>query len=137
MKYVDESFRYLKFVTGGGLGLLVNLSVTYLLTEVLGVWFRVAYAAGLGANVIFNFLYHRQVTFNRMGGAMKRLFWFMPLTLGITLANYLLVGLFTGEEFAAFGEPLLGSFYKYAVIIAITTLLSIINYAANRVWVFR
>lgn len=137
MQYRSESVRYIKFVTGGGLGLLVNLAVTYALTELLDMWFGAAYALGLSANVLFNFMYHRHFTFSQTGQALERLYKFIPLTLAVAAANYLVVRFLTEAFISNAGEAMLGGYYKYAVIIFVTTVLSIMNYAANRLWVFR
>ncbi len=136
---LSELGKYFKFILGGGLGLGVNLAVTYALSEIIGVWFRIAYAIGLGVNVIFNFYYHRRVTFNRTDSAARRFYRFVPLTLAITATNYILVLIFTELVILnwllvfEFAKPL----YKYGVIVGVTGVVSLINYYVNKRWVFK
>ncbi len=134
MKHIDELAKYTKFVIGGGIGLLINIAITYLLTDIFSLWFRIAYAIGLGVNVGFNFFYHMHFTFKKKDRAVKRLYKFIPLTLSITAINYVLVLIFT--ELITINLPILDQYYKYIVIILITGFVSVLNYFSNKVWVF-
>ncbi len=134
---MKELAKYFIFIIGGGLGLLINVAVTYLLTDVLGIWFRLSYAIGLGVNLIFNFFYHSYITFNKKDRAIKRLNLFIPITLFITVTNYFLVMLFTSILVLDWIMPFFQSYYKYIVIIGITGFVSIINYIANKKLVFK
>lgn len=139
MKYINELLKYTKFIIGGGLGLLVNLIATYLLTEIIGLHFRAAYAIGLAANVLFNFAYHRRITFERNDNPMARLYKFVPLTLVITATNYVLVMIFTELVILDWVVPisLFHQYYRYIAIVGVTGIVSIANYATNKRWVFR
>lgn len=132
---MQEIIKYTKFVIGGGIGLLINIATTYMLTDIFSIGFRIAYAIGLGMNVGFNFIYHMQFTFKKKDNSLKRLYKFIPLTLSITAINYVLVLIFT--ELITINLPILNQYYKYIVIILITGFVSILNYASNKMWVFK
>ena len=55
--------QYIRFIFGGGIGLLINIGITAFFTEIFGLWHMYAYTVGLSINVIFNFFYHRNITF--------------------------------------------------------------------------
>jgi len=139
MKALNELIKYAQFIFGGGLGLLANLAVTYVLADIIGLWFRASYAIGLAANVLFNFLYHRHITFGRKDKSMSRLYKFIPLTLAVTATNYILVLTFTELIILKWLMPVsfLQQYYNYMAIVAVTGLVSVINYLANKLWVFR
>ncbi len=132
-------FSYLKFIVGGGLGLLVNLFVTYVFESLLGMPFPFAYAVGLSVNVVFNFVYHSNITFSRKDNAMSRFYRFVPVTLAVVLANYALVLLFADVVVLSNLIPLFlfQQFYNYFVIIAVTGVVSLLNFVLNRRWVFK
>ena len=136
---IDELFKYVKFVVGGGIGLLINLAVTYNLNSYQGISFPLSYAFGLTVNIIFNFFYHRHFTFSQKDALMKRFYKFIPLTLAITAANYGLVLLFAEVIIMKQLIPviLIQNYYNYLVIIAVTGIVSIVNYTINRLWVFK
>ncbi len=133
---MKDIIKYAKFIFGGGLGLLINIAVTYLLTDVLGIMFRLSYALGLVVNVIFNFFYHRHITFNKKDKSIKRLYKFIPITLAVTAANYILVLLFTSILVLDWIIPFFKPYYKYIAIIGITGIVSVINYYVNKKMVF-
>jgi putative flippase GtrA len=130
--------RYFRFTVGGGLGLIVNLFVTYFCTEVLRTDFKLSYAIGLSVNLIFNFYYHAFVTFKKSGDK-ARLIKFIPLTLGITATNYILVLIFTELIILSWVLTPIGveHYYRYAVIMGVAGFISIINYISNKLWIFR
>ncbi|MCP3682776.1 MAG: glycosyltransferase [bacterium] len=122
-----EIIRYLVFVVGGGLGMLINLVVTFLLTEFAGLWYMGSYALGLGLNMLFNFFYHRHVTFNVTSRAKERFGKFMIVTVLIVLINWLMVYAIT---------EITGIYYILSIIL-VTLVVSVINYILNKLWVFK
>ena len=65
-----DLYRYVKFVFGGGISLILNLLITYLLTELIGFWHMVSFAIALSLETIFLFAYHSKVTF-KVNGKFK------------------------------------------------------------------
>lgn len=134
---MNELAKYVIFVIGGGIGLLINVISTYILSDVMGVWFRLAYAIGLAINLLFNFYYHKDITFRAKGGSGQQLSKFIPLTLAVTAANYILVLIFTEIIILQMFMPFFSDYYKYLIIIGVTGFVSVINYGANKAWVFK
>ena len=62
-----DLFRYVKFLFGGGLSLLLNLLITYSLTEFLQLWHMLSFGIALGCEILFLFVYHSYVTFRKDG----------------------------------------------------------------------
>lgn len=129
--YLIDTFykfsKYLTFVIGGGLGLLINLIITIILSEIFGVKETISYVFGLGANVLFNFAYHKYITFQVKDKTRERFSKFAIITLAITGINYILV---------YFSIEILGIFYIVSII-TITLFISVLNYLVNKIWVFK
>lgn len=123
--------KFLIFVTGGGLGWLLNIAVTVLLSRLFGVWHMLAYAIGLVFNISFNFSFHKYVTFG-VRTELRHSAIFAVITLLIVAANWLLVYFFTEILFR--DQPVL---VFAAVSLVVTLFLSVVNFAANKLFVFR
>ena len=131
--------RYATFITGGGIGLIINLAITAFLTEALGIWHMASYMVGLAANLVFNFAFHRGITFAKKDKTAHRFSLFVPLTLLIIGANWTLVYIFTEKvtlEWLVF-IPILKRYYYLLAITGITGIVSIANYILNRKLVFK
>lgn len=118
--------KYAIFIFGGGLGALLNLSVTYLLVEFLGMWYIFAYCIGGALSIIFNFTFQRIVTFKIMDDMMKRLGRFIMVSIAISLCMLMSVYILT---------DILKIWYILSGIISIA-FLSIINFSLNMLWIF-
>ena len=118
---------YFQFVFGGGIGLLINIGITSFLTERFGLWYMYAYIVGLSINIIFNFIYHRNITFKIYDRAKRRFVHFIIFTFFITCINWLFVYIATT----------IYSFYYITSIIIITLIISVINYLTNALLIFR
>ena len=116
-------YRYVKFVFGGGISLVLNLLITYLLTELLYLWHMLSFGIALGLETIFLFVYHSKVTF-KTNGKFKI---FAIVILFISGLNWILVYLLT-EKF--------GLQYLIAIIL-VAGVVSILNYIINRNLVFK
>jgi len=114
------------FLIGGGLGALINLALTYLLTEFFGVWYMGAYSLGVCANIIFNFWYHKNITFKIQDKLRRRMVKFALTNVFIGGGIMVLVYMLT---------EILKVQYILSGIIAIG-LMSIINFLINKFWVF-
>lgn len=118
-----DMYKYVKFLFGGGLSLLLNLGITYTLTEYLHLWHMLSFAIALGCEIFFLFAYHSYVTFRRNGK-----FWlFAIVILCISALNWLAVYLLT--EFLMLP-------YLIAIILA-AGVISVLNYGVNKRLVFR
>jgi len=54
---------FLQFATVGAGGFLLNLAVTFVLTEFAGLWYLLSFIAGTWTNWTWNFLLNSRVTF--------------------------------------------------------------------------
>jgi putative flippase GtrA len=115
------------FFLGGGLGALVNLIMTALLTEVAGWHYMKSYAVGVAANIIFNFLYHKEITFKVDSQWQRRLPKFVVTSAFVGGGIYLLIYLQT---------TFLGWWYLLAGVISIG-IMSAISFSVNKRWVFK
>lgn len=131
MKYIPPYFnhdfksdlhRYFRFIFGGGLSLMLNLFVTYVLTEFFHFWHMVSFSLALGMEIAFLFVYHSLITFRQRG----KFFRFVFIILGISGLNWL--GVY-------FLSVILGIQYLISIVIA-ALLISVLNYSMNKKWVF-
>ncbi len=118
-----ELRMYLKFIVGGSLSTLLNLAITYLLTEVGHVWHMLAFAIALGIEIIFQFLYHSVITFKKKGKATL----FLLVILLISDLNWILVYIISVKW----------RWHYLTSIILAALIISIINFYLNRYLVFR
>src|SRR3989338_5977530 len=119
----QDLYKYVKFLFGGGLSLLLNLGITYVLTEVFQLWHMLSFAIALGCEIFFLFAYHSYVTFRKNGK-----FWlFAAVILCISALNWLVVYLLT--EFLTLP-------YLIAIVLA-AGVISVLNYGLNKRLVFR
>ncbi len=119
----SDLFRYVKFLFGGGLSLLLNLAITYILTEFVHLWHMVSFGIALGCEILFLFAYHSYVTFRKNGK-----FWtFVFVILFISGLNWLAVYSLT---------EILTLPYLIAIVLA-AGVISILNYGVNKKVVFK
>jgi putative flippase GtrA len=117
-----DVYRYITFVFGGGLSLILNLLITYLLTELVHLWHMLSFAIALGVEILFLFIYHSFITFKKRG----RFLLFVIVVLGISAANWLFVYVLS---------VVLNVYYLIAIIVS-AAVISIINYLINKKLVF-
>ena len=118
-----DLFRYVKFVFGGGLSLVLNLIITYLLTELIHLWHMLSFGISLVVEIVFLFGYHSVVTFRRRGKFGR----FVVVILVISLANW---------AFVYFLSVTLGIQYLISIVVS-AGVISIVNYLVNRALVFK
>lgn len=118
-----DLFRYIKFLFGGGLSLLLNLGITFILTEYFQLWHMLSFAIALGCEIFFLFGYHSVVTFRRNG----RFWLFVLVILFISVLNWLAVYLLT---------EVLALPYLIAIVFS-ALVISVLNYGINKRLVFR
>lgn len=119
----QDLFRYIKFLFGGGLSLLLNLGITYVLTEFFYLWYMLSFAIALGCEIFFLFAYHSVVTFRKNGKFLL----FVLVILFISVLNWSAVYLLT---------EILTLPYLIAIVLA-AGVISVLNYGFNKMVVFR
>ncbi len=138
--------RYLIFVFGGGLGWLIIIGMQALflarLGEILSYWVGLIFAD------IFTFVYHRFITFKIKSDWKARFVKFSAIVIVISVANGALFSLAAKNFDLTYFDaviPMLGLFGggssvipgRILVSFVITLILSIINFAINRIVIFR
>ena len=118
-----DLFCYVTFLFGGGLSLLLNLGITYSLTEYLHLWHMFSFAVALGCEIFFLFVYHSYVTFRKNG----RFWLFAAVIIFISSLNWLAVYLLT---------EILVLPYLIAIVLS-AGVISLLNYGINKIVVFR
>ena len=118
-----DIYRYLKFIFGGGLSLIINLIITYFLTEYIYLWHMLSFSIALGIEIVFLFIYHTFITFKKEA----KLLLFITIILIISGMNWIAVYLLT---------TIIGIHYIIAIIFS-AGMISIINYLLNRNLVFK
>src|SRR3989338_7022911 len=119
----QDLYSYVKFIFGGGLSLILNLTLTYLLTEFLALWHMLSYGLALGVEVIFLFFFHSSITFKQNGNFFR----FAVLILAMSFLNWIAVYFLT---------VILPIPYLMGIILA-AGVISILNYVLNKRLVFR
>ena len=129
--------RYFVFVFGGGIGYIILISTTYLFTTYFALWRIYSYALGLALAMAFTFIYHRQITFNNKTLWKKRFAKFAITVTCLELANLSFFYFLTEVLPQRYAAANIFSVYYPVTSLFITILLSVINFTANRIWVFR
>lgn len=119
-------FRYSVFVFGGLIGYVLYYGAQESLYW-LGVARAIALAVGLALAVLFTFTYHRYVTFGQKEGWKEKLMKFAPVQVLIAAVNGVL-------SFIAIEQM---HFPSLQATFVITFALSLVNFAANRLFIFR
>ncbi len=122
LEFKKDFYRYVKFLFGGGLSLILNLIITYTLTEGLHLWHMLSFTISLVLEMLFLFAYHSLITFRRKG---KFLLFVIVISI-ISVLNWLAV---------YFLSVTLKIQYIVAIVISAGT-ISIVNYLVNRKVVF-
>lgn len=123
---VDLLMKYFIFIFGGLIGWLMLVGSEQVLLH-FGVWRGIGYGVGLVLAILFTFAYHKHVTFSMTSKARERFAKFAPLQVFIAAANWLLFVAATGFF----------HFHDVAASFVITFFLSLVNFAANRLLIFR
>jgi len=118
-----DIYRYLKFIFGGGLSLIINLIITYFLTEYIYLWHMLSFSIALGLEILFLFFYHTFITFKKQG----KLTLFITIILIISGMNWIAV---------YFLSIIIGIQYLIAITLS-AGVISILNYLLNRNLVFK
>ena len=130
--------NYSLFIIGGGLGALVNWAISFVLTSLLGMHYLVSYCMAQVANVVVNFAWHRRVTFRSRSGGSGRFFRFCLMSVVTALLAVQLVWLCKEWVVDSLGTIVWAGYdLNYmAAIVVVTVLVSVLNYAISRCWIF-
>lgn len=119
--------KYFIFIFGGFLGALIGWLITFLMTQFAGFYYLVSFTIGEIGTFIFNFTYHKNVTFKNS----KKPFWTFLKFIGSYLLIYVLNVIFIYLMTEKLG------FYYMVSIVTVTLVLSVLNFILNRLFVFK
>ncbi len=123
LSFKHDLWRYFRFLIGGGLSLLLNLGITYVLTEYFQLWHMLSFTIALCIELIFLFGYHTWITFRKQGHFLR----FAAVIIFVSILNWL---------FVYFLSVILTLPYLLAIIIS-AGVISILNYFLNKRFVFQ
>ncbi|MDB5244606.1 MAG: hypothetical protein JWN18_476 [Parcubacteria group bacterium] len=113
------SFQFIRFCTVGGVGLLVNLLVTYVGVAVFNIWYFWSYCIGVLAGWTASFVLNGLFTFPeaQRGSYIRKYSLFISSYIGIFATNAAMVYILTSK---------MSVHYFYSIIISAfaTTLIS-------------
>jgi len=118
--------KIITFAFGGFIGAVINWAITYSLTEYFSQYYVISNLIGSTVNVLFNFTYHRSITFNVLGDIRQRFVKFLVLSVFIIILNV---------SIAFFLTEVLGLWYLFSVMAA-TLIVVMLNFAVNQLSVF-
>lgn len=118
--------KFIVFVVGGTIGSLVNIGLTYFLTEFLGFWYLSSFILGSLINILFNFGYHCFFTFRIRNKIKSRMIKFFLVSI---------ISIFFVVYFVYFLTDIIGLWYLFSVILTMV-IVSIANFLINKFWVF-
>ncbi|MBI2573098.1 GtrA family protein [Candidatus Woesearchaeota archaeon] len=121
-----DLIRYTKFLFGGGIGLVINLTLTFLFDKYFHIPFIVSYGLVLCLEVVVLFPYHCFITFKRKGEFLH----YAIIFLVITALNFGGVSLLT--KYISLFQT-----YPYGAIVISAGFFSMLNYILNRKFVFK
>lgn len=126
-KKINVSHRkFLIFAFGGALGALINWSGTYYLTDIIHIYYVISNFIACVAAIIFNFTYHRFITFKVHDKIGKRFTKFVLVSTFIIILNVSITYILTSG---------IGLWYMYSAVLA-TCSVTIVNYILNSHYIF-
>jgi putative flippase GtrA len=118
--------KYITFVLGGFMGAAIGWGLTYYLTEVLKTWYLLSYSLSMAVPFTFKIIYHKMVTFKENKMNTATVLKYLAVYVFIVLLNILLVYIATS---------IFHIYYMISIFCA-TAILSIVNFALNKIYVF-
>ncbi|HLD97527.1 MAG TPA: GtrA family protein [Candidatus Nanoarchaeia archaeon] len=119
-------FRYGVFIFGGLIGYIIFYGTQRILYNA-GMWRGTGLAVGEILAVLFTFMYHRHVTFDQKSNARERFLKFFPVQISLAVITWAL-SLVAIEHL---------HYPDLQATFVIVFLLSMVNFTANRLFVFR
>lgn len=139
-KHYFLAFRYFTFVVGGFLGWVIMIGTEQFLLR-FGVQKIIGYGLGVVLAILFTFCYHRYVTFGVTSNWKERLMVFAPIVIILSLVNLALFAFFKPPAnltpIALFGFKFVIDLKDIVLSFVITIVLSLVNFAANKLFVFK
>jgi len=128
MRAGGEASRFLKFCLVGASGVVVNLGLLWILTEVAGLFYLVSAAFSIEASILSNFALNELWTFRdrvrSTKGILKRAVKFNLICVGGLVIYLAILGAMT---------ELLGLYYMISALFGIAA-ATLWNYAMNAMW---
>ncbi|MDP3734253.1 MAG: GtrA family protein [Nanoarchaeota archaeon] len=118
----EDIFKYSRFLFGGGISLILNILITYILTDSFDLWHMLSFAIALTIEILFLFMYHSLFTFRKRGKFLL----FVMVILGISALNWSFVYLLS---------VILQLQYLISIVIS-AGVISLLNYTLNKKIVF-
>ena len=119
--------NYIVYIIGGGCGSVICLTTTYFLKEYFGFWYFSAYAMGMIMSTVFNFSYHRSITFKNKSQVGARFLKFFLTSALVVFVSLLLIYLST---------DILKIWYLLSGFLVVT-LMSLLSFYLSSFWVFK
>jgi len=131
MRAGGEASRFLKFCLVGASGVVVNLGLLWILTEVAGLFYLVSAAFSIEISILSNFALNELWTFrDRVGstkGILKRAAKFNLICVGGLVINLVILAALT---------ELLGVYYMISALFGIAA-ATLWNYVISAMWAWR
>ena len=123
-KQEEQHSSYLLFALGGLLVFLYEILITIILTEFFKMWVMYSYALALLSGLVLLYFYHSYITFSISHSSDNLLRFFL-----LYLCTYIIAWIIV------LSATNFGLHYVSSIFI-VSILLSVINYHANKKWVF-
>ena len=118
-------WRLTKFVLTGGVALLIDVAIYFVLTRFGSVFYLLARAISLGVAIIWSFTVNRRWTFRATAGDIRQqAVKFLVVILSTSLLSLALMHV---------GVTLL-HYHDLAVLLAVAVLTTLINFLAHQFW---
>lgn len=125
-KYKENIKQFLIFALGGGVNFVLNTVATYLLTDILGMYYLYSYVIVQIIIIVYGYLYNSYVTFRLIKPSKLALVKFIFLLPIFAVINVMLVKIMTDW---------LGIYYVWSIIL--TIFITIIGrFYIYKKWVF-
>ena len=125
---MNQTLQFTRFVLVGGVGLLLNLAVTYVCKEYLGLWYLWAFLIGVAANWTCTFFLNSTFTFSghERSGYGARYALYIAIYGAALAVNTAIVYVLTSH---------IGVYYLLSIVIA-TAITTSITFLFSRKFVF-
>ena len=129
VRFIDREtfYKFSKFLLGGGLGYIINIVSTYVLTEFFGLYYLLSYTISFSVVILFHFFFNTYIIFKLEKEHFKRFFYYLFSVLFFTVSNIFLVKVFT---------EYLKLYYLFSIII-VTASLFLLKFFIYKDYVFK
>ncbi len=106
--------KFAKFLSGGAISYGIKLGVTFLLTDIIGIWYILSYGISMILVILFGFFYNFYFVFRNIKGKKNKLIVYTATLLVFTVIDIFFVKMLTDN---------LNVYYLASIIISTTTLV--------------